>query len=106
MASIKTHFFAGHDDGSVSADFRDERYIGKAEGDEHRTVPQLEVDPASSEAVQIALAAAPVANAKFQAAMKDALGDNYKTVAGVVHKALGGDGTATVFGLREGIWDN
>lgn len=105
MASIKTHLFAGHDDGSESCDFRGQNAIGKPDGDEHRTIPQTETDPASQDAVDIALVAGPKANAKVQDGLKELLGENYGATAKVVHELLGGDGSATVFGLRVGVWD-
>lgn len=106
MASIKTHIFAGHDAGTESCDFRGDNSIGKAQGDEHRTIPQLEVDPAPELAVEEVLLAGPVANQEVQDALHDVLGGKYTAVAQALHKVLGGDGTATVFGIREGVWDD
>jgi hypothetical protein len=113
MAAIKLHVFAGHDDGSTECDFRKEKRIGKAQGDEHRTV--LEIDPATDAQVALAMLHGPDLNAAEDAMLKffaALVGDDekfkelLKKSAAALHKALGGDGSATTCGLRIGVWDD
>ena len=106
MASIKTEFFAGMDAGTESADRRGDLFQGHDQGDEHTNIPQLEVDPAPDDAVEIALLEAPKANAKVQEGLKAGLGEHYGVVAQTVHRLPGGDGSATCFGIRTTVRDD
>lgn len=86
MPSIKLHVGIFADNGQVNCDYRD-RPMGHAEGDEHRTV--LELDPASDEEVAIALEIGPRFNA-------------------LANKMLPGSGLAELTGKaaggRLGVW--
>lgn len=42
MASVKVHAYSGPHDGQGSCDFRGENYVGKNEGDRHRTLFEWE----------------------------------------------------------------
>jgi hypothetical protein len=98
MASIKIHAFRGTHTGAEDCDFRGDKFVGHEQGDEHRTL--LEVDPAPDALVEAVLEVGAKLNALFgelTAAEPDALG----TVA----SALGLDGEGPV-GLRVGVWDN
>lgn len=107
MKTQKSHLFAGHDAGTESADYTGDKFIGKEQGDEHRTIQ--ENSNVEDENVPIVLETCKRINNEFQKAIRNAceeLGIDYVSVAQTVHKLLGGDGTATVFGIRSGVWDD
>lgn len=100
MASFKIHVYRGTNAGTESCDFRGDNFIGEAQGDHHRTIPQLEVDPASDELVSKTLELGPTMNALLDE-IKEAQPDAFAGIATAL--GLGGDGPV---GLRVGIWDN
>lgn len=100
MASIKTHVYRGTDDGTESCDFRGEHFIGSDEGDHHRTIPQLEIDPANENLVELVLDHGPAINRIFSA-MAAAQPDSISQMASML--GLDGDGDV---GIRIGVWDN
>jgi hypothetical protein len=101
MASIKFHVFRreGTDPGILSCDFRGERFLGAEQGDYHRTIPQLEIDPASDELVARALQIGPELNSLFDE-MHKAQPDSFGDIASALR--LEGNGPVS---LRVGVWD-
>ena len=99
MASIKFHVFRGDNDGTESCDFRGEGFIGEEQGDHHRTIPQLEIDPASDELVEAVLEYGPAANDLFSA-IREHQPDQLAQLATL----LGLEGSGPV-GVRVGVWD-
>ena len=97
MASIKLHVFRGTDNGSDSCDYRGDKFIGHEQGDEHRTV--LEIDPADELIVKDTLELGPDLNQLFSR-----LTASEPAELGVVATALGLAGSGPV-GLRIGVWD-
>lgn len=61
MASIKIHVFKGSDGGTVACDYRGDKRIGSQQGDEHRTIAEL--DPATQQMVDAVLEHGPAINA-------------------------------------------
>lgn len=92
MASLKLHAVIGTNHGTESADFRGDNFIGHEQGDEHRTLAEL--DPATDEQVNEALVVFPILNQHLAQLGPLALAN------GLVHDLTGKD----VF-LRFGIWD-
>ena len=88
MNAIKLHFYVGSDDGTTACDYRGDKKIGSAEGDEHRTI--AEIDPADETMVALVLTAGPELN-KMLARL-----DPAKAVEGLIGKGAG---------LRIGVWD-
>lgn len=84
MAAIKIHAYVGSNTGAGSCDFRGENAIGHEQGDEHRTI--FEIDPATEEDVAAVLQFGPQLNAIIAKAT---------AAAGI------GGGSA-----RIGVWDN
>lgn len=97
MSAIKLHIFRGDNPGIESCDFRGDNFIGSEQGDEHRTI--LEVDPASDELVSTVLSHAPAVNGLFQAIGAEQP-DWLAKAAGLL--SLDGNGPV---GLRIGVWD-
>lgn len=94
--SIKLHWFVGKNDGTGSCDFRGDKAIGSDQGDEHKTL--FEIDPADGDLVDIVLEAGPKFN-RVLAKMTAAKG--FKEIAKAIGKLTGGK----VMGLRIGVWD-
>lgn len=94
------HVYRGTNAGTESCDFRGENYIGHAQGDEHATVPQLEIDPASDALIAKTLETGPKVNALF-----DEIKQVEPEAFGQLASLLGLDGEGPV-GLRVGIWDD
>jgi hypothetical protein len=92
MAAIKIHGYEGTNDGTVSCDFRGENAIGHAQGDEHRTL--FEIDPATPDEIEFVLNEGPKIN-KMLARMVPA--DAMKAI-----EVLSGGRKA---GVRLGLWD-
>lgn len=98
MASIKLQVYRGKDSGISSCDFRGDKFIGHDQGDEHRTI--FEIDPASDELVTLALMDGPKLNAlmdAFKAAEPEFAGEAASLLG------LAGEGDP---GLRIGVFDN
>lgn len=89
MASIKLHIFVGDNDGSESCDFRGDNFIGSEQGDEHRTV--AEIDPASEEQIGMALEFGPRLNQLLSRLIP----------ADPIEAIIGKEA-----GLRIGVWDS
>lgn len=89
MAAIKIHGFVGENDGTKSCDFRGDKFIGHEQGDEHRTI--FEIDPASDEQLELVLEHGPEINELL----------SKMSAASAVHSLLGKSA-----GLRIGVWDN
>lgn len=95
--SVKFHVFRGPNAGTESCDFRGGE---ETAGDiAHRTIPQLEVDPAPEALVQKILEVGPELNEIFKE-----IGDHQPDVFGAIASALGLEGEGPV-GLRVGVWD-
>lgn len=96
MASVKLHVFRGDDKGTVSCDYRGDKFIGSPK-DEHRTV--LESDPADTGLVDTVL--------EFGTKLNELLGkltDEQPSQAAQIASMLGLEGSGKV-GLRLGVWD-
>lgn len=94
MAAIKLHAYTGPNDGADSCDFRGDKFVGSAQGDEHATL--FEVDPATDEQVELALSEGPNLNKLLSAIGLGA-------AMPILHLTSGlGGGRA---GLRIGVWD-
>jgi hypothetical protein len=100
MAAVKFHVFRGDNNGSAGCDFRGEKFIGAEQGDHHRTIPQLEVDPASEDLISQVLTLGPSINALF-----DAICDKQPGQFGQLAGMLGLEGEGPV-GIRVGVWDD
>lgn len=87
MAAIKLHAYTGSDDGSESCDFRGDKKIGHAQGDEHTTL--FEIDPATDDQIEFFLENGPLMNAYLS---------QLKPATAVL-------GSMTHAGLRIGVWD-
>lgn len=98
MASIKLHVYRGTNKGTESCDFRGDKFIGHEQGDEHRTV--LEIDPASPDLIEEVLSLGPSINA-----LLGRLTENQPAALGPIATGLGLEGDGPV-GLRLGTWDN
>lgn len=103
MASIKLHVFRdvnSDNDGTENCDFRGDRFVGHEQGDEHRTVPQLEIDPAPEALIEKVLAFGPEVNSLL-GDMLDLQPEAVQSLA----DALGLKGQGPVK-LRFGVWDD
>lgn len=89
MPAIKIHIYKGLNNGSASCDFRGENFIGSGQGDEHRTI--AEIDPATPEQIALALNYGPTLNGLLDSFIPS------EPLAGL----LGGE-----VGLRIGVWDD
>ena len=96
MAAIKLHSYRGKNDGSISCDFRGDKFIGHEQGDEHHTL--YEIDPASDDLIHEVLRLGPDVNRLFKA-LRDAQVSATESALDVL-----GEGDGPV-GLRIGIWD-
>ena len=90
MSAVKVHLVTGTNHGTESCDFRGPLEIGHAQGDEHKTI--FEVDPASEELVSKVLELGPQLNSILSEMSKSADGIDL----------LGGK---DLF-LRLGVWDS
>ena len=97
MNSIKLHVFVGENDGTESCDFRGDKKIGSAEGDEHKTL--AEIDPADDDLVDIVLTLGPKLNKVLSRMI------NSKAIGSILDVAGKLMGTGTKKGLRIGVWD-
>lgn len=72
MASLKFHIFRTEmgDDGTVNCDYRGGGEQGPGANDQHRTIPELEVDPAPDALIELVKENGPAANKLFAAAAK------------------------------------
>ena len=88
MSAVKIHAVLGTDHGTESCDFRGDLFIGHDQGDEHRTL--AEIDPASDSEIEMALEFGPKANELFG-------------------RLAPAKGVGDIFGkdafLRIGVWD-
>lgn len=99
MAScIKLHWFVGKNDGTGSCDFRGDKAIGSDQGDEHKTL--FEIDPADGDLVDDVLAFGPRLN---RVLAKMTASKSIKALADIVGKLTGKGGALR--GLRIGVWD-
>lgn len=96
LACIKLHFFVGKNDGTGSCDFRGDKKIGSDQGDEHKTL--LELDPADGDLVDTVLEIGPKIN---RVLAKMVATKAVKTVLGAISKVTGGK----IAGFRIGVWD-
>ena len=101
MPAIKFHIYRTDmgDDGTENCDYRGSGEAGAGENDQHRTVPELEIDPASDALIEIVRENGPSANKLFAAAASQQP-DWLDSAASIL--GLEGDGP---IGLRVGIWD-
>lgn len=93
MTTIRLHAYRGTNDGSASCDFRGANFIGHAQGDEHKTLLEKDVDDASPLVADV-LQIGPQVN-KILAGLYEGI------EAGQIEAALGG----AYIGLRIGVWD-
>lgn len=104
MPAIKFHIYRTDmgDDGTQNCDYRGFGEDGADTPhakDQHRTIPELEIDPASLELIEIVKENGPAANKLFAAAASQQP-DWLDSAASIL--GLEGDGP---IGLRVGIWD-
>lgn len=101
MPAIKFHVFRTEmgDSGTENCDYRGAGETGPGENDQHRTIPELEIDPASDALIEIVRENGPSANKLFAAAAAQQP-DWLDSAASL----LGLEGTGPV-GLRVGIFD-
>lgn len=97
MAAAKLHVFRGDNDGTAFCDFRGENFIGKEQGDHHRTL--LEEDPLPEDLIDEVLFIGPRLNVLLQRFAAKQPGE-----VGKLATMLGLDGDGPV-GLRIGLWD-
>lgn len=101
MAAFKTHIYRIDmgDDGTTNCDYRGKGEYGAGENDQHRTIPQLEVDPASDELIATVLEYGPGMNRMWQAVtrLQPAWLEELASFFG-----LEGQGP---IGIRHGLWD-
>lgn len=99
LVSMKFHVYRGPDAGTESCDFTGDKEIGEEQDDHHRTIPQLEVDPASEKLQELVREYGPYVN-KFFDGIKE-LGE--MEGLGRLASALGLKGEGPV-GIRVGLW--
>lgn len=100
MATIKVHLVRkGSDFGLTSCDFRGEKFIGHAQGDEHTTILEREFgkDVVSNEQIEEVLRDGPAWNRLNSSLLRDLVPSGPLKAA--LH-ALGAD-----VALRIGVWD-
>ena len=108
MASVKTHICRGTDHGTESCDYRGQNFIGALDDprnvrqvfDAHRTIPQLEIDPADPGFIDAVLKFGPSANELYQEMAK-----YQPEQLGQLATILKLEGTGPVY-LRTGVWDD
>lgn len=107
MASIKVHVYRGADTGAESCDYRGDRFVGSLQdprnvrqvADAHRTIPWLEIDPASEEQIEKVLQVGPAINASLAELI-----DIMPSFAAPLASTLGLEGSGPP-ALRIGVWD-
>jgi len=106
MADFKIEVFACRDEDPVEADRRGDKFKGKEQGNEHRTVWERPNIP--EDEVDFVIAAAERFNLAVMEAVEELaeeVGVDMEEAAGLAHKLLGGDGNADSFGIAGRVYD-